>query len=59
MRYPFYHEHLRKGKLNKSIGFNTRRLACFTELYKLFYFNNKKIIPENIYEVLTPVAIAH
>jgi len=59
MSFPYYWEHVRKGKLNRSIRFSTRRLLCFTKLFNLFYFNNKKIIPANIYELLTPVAIAH
>ena len=29
------------------------------ELHSLFYLSGIKIIPENIYELLTPVALAH
>jgi hypothetical protein len=28
-------------------------------LYSLFYVNKVKVIPQNIYELLTPVALAH
>ena len=34
-------------------------MPCFTELYFLFYPNGVKIILENIYNMLTPVALAH
>jgi hypothetical protein len=34
-------------------------LPCFTELYSIFYLNGVKVIPQNIYELLTPVALAH
>ena len=39
--------------------FYTRSLPCISEIYSLFYPNGVKIIPENIYELLTPVALAH
>jgi hypothetical protein len=29
------------------------------EFYNLFYLNNKKVICQNIYDLLTPVALAH
>ena len=34
-------------------------MPCFTELYSMFYFNKKKILPQNIYDNFTPVALAH
>lgn len=43
----------------RSLEFFTRSLPCLTELYSLFYPNKVKIIPQNIYELLTPVALAH
>ena len=39
--------------------FYTRQLPCFGELRSLFYINKVKIVPENIYNILTPVALAH
>ena len=39
--------------------FYTRSLACITELYSIFYVNGVKVIPDNIYELLTPIALAH
>lgn len=34
-------------------------MACFTELHSLFYSKGVKIIPYDIYNLLTPVALAH
>lgn len=39
--------------------FYTRALFCISEIYFLFYAQGVKIIPSNIYELLTPVALAH
>lgn len=56
---PLFRYRKRKCKFNSSLCIQTRSLPCFTELYYLFYINNKKVIPENIYDLLTPVALAH
>jgi hypothetical protein len=48
-----------RGKENIGLEFFTRSLPCFTSLYTLFYPKGKKVIPSNIYEFLTPVALAH
>ena len=37
----------------------TKGLPCITKLYNLFYKNKVKIIPDNIYNLLTPVALSH
>ena len=50
---------VRSGNRLYSLGFWTRGLPCFTELYQLFYINKVKVVPENIYNILTPVALAH
>jgi hypothetical protein len=34
-------------------------LPCLTELYSLFYINKVKVIPDNIYDLLSPIALAH
>ena len=36
-----------------ALSFTTRSLPCITELYDLFYPQGKKIIPRNIYDLLT------
>lgn len=46
-------------KIHYGLGFTTRTLACITELYDLFYVNNKKIIPSNLFDILTWEALAH
>lgn len=33
-------------------------MPCFTELHSFFYPKDVKVIPKNIYELLTPVALA-
>lgn len=60
-------EHLRGNRVlpprvSRSIFLATqkcRALPYFTKLHSLFYVNKVKIIPDNIYEMLTPVALAH
>jgi hypothetical protein len=42
-----------------ALQFLTFTLPCFNELYLLFYPNKIKIIPKNIFELLTPVTLAH
>jgi hypothetical protein len=34
-------------------------MPCITEFHSLFYPNKVKIIPHNIFELLTPVTLAH
>jgi len=52
-----------KGKRNMTItyalAFFTRSLPCIKDMYQLFYLNGNKIIPEDIFNLLTPVALAH
>ncbi len=40
-------------KKHYALSFTTRSLPCITELYDIFYPEGKKIIPNNIYELLT------
>ncbi len=60
----------RTGKVYSSIAFKTYNLPCLNEYYTLFYKDrgdlhssglarNIKIVPSNIQDLLTPVAIAH
>jgi len=57
--YPSLITSTRKGEINYALEFFTRAYPCFTELLKLFYPNGTKIVPVNIYELLSPVALAH
>jgi len=47
------------GNRNYCLQIFTRSMACMTELHYLFYQNGVKIIPHNIYDLLTPAALAH
>jgi hypothetical protein len=58
-RYPSLKKSSRLGTPTFGLEFVTRILPCFTELHSLFYLSDIKRIPENIYELLTPVALAH
>ena len=47
------------GKRYWALQFFTRSMPCLTELYYEFYSSGVKRIPNNVYELLTPVALAH
>lgn len=47
-----------KGKTYYEIMLKTRVLACFKELHNLFYKDKIKVILENIYDLLIPIALA-
>lgn len=49
----------RAGNRSYDLEFFTRSMPCITELRSLFYPNGVKIVPHNIYELLTPIALAH
>lgn len=57
--YPSLVKSIRKDKVSYALYFRTRGLPCFNELRCLFYINKEKIIPEDIYNNLNPVALAH
>ena len=50
---------IRSGKRYHGLQFFTRTMPCITELYFLFYPKGVKSIPQNIYALLTPIALAH
>lgn len=67
---PYFSTRVLKGKSFYILGLATRSLPCFTpalgprswgraELRNLFYLNGFKVIPYQIFELLTPVALAH
>ncbi len=57
--YPYLVKNVRKDKVHFALFFYTRGLPCFKELRSIFYINRVKIVPEDIYNLLTPVALAH
>jgi hypothetical protein len=56
--YPIVRNRKAFGKETIGLEFFTRS-PCITELHSVFYVNRIKVIPHNIYELLTPVALAH
>lgn len=56
---PLFKQGIRAGRPFYALEIGTRALPCFSELYDIFYVNGVKVVPENIYELLTPVAFAH
>lgn len=57
--FPVLRERRREKKTHWCVDVVTRSLPCFAELHSLFYVNKVKVIPHNIYDLLTPVAFAH
>jgi hypothetical protein len=57
--FPRFIKGSKNGNQFFALEFFTRSLPCFSELYNLFYVNKVKVIPENIYDLLSPVALAH
>jgi hypothetical protein len=56
---PFIVKSNRNDKETFSLCLQTRGLPCFSELRSIFYINNVKTVPADIYNLLTPVALAH
>jgi len=57
--YPSLVKSVRKDKIDYALFFRTRGLPCFSELRSLFYINKVKRVPADIYNLLTPPALAH
>lgn len=49
----------RTNNTYKSVNFATLSLPCFNQYKTLFYQNNKKIVPINIQELLTPIGLSY
>lgn len=54
-----YLEYYLRGKYYYNFRFETRAYPCFTNLINVWYPNGTKIIPDTIYDLLTPLALAH
>ena len=50
---PYVTKAILHKKLHYGLGFTTRSLPCITELYHLFYKEGKKIIPKNLFGLLS------
>ena len=57
--YPILTSTTIKGNKFVGIQFATRVFPCFTEWYNIFYKNNKKIVPLDLYNLLTYEALAY
>lgn len=47
------------GKVHSSIRLNTFSLPCFNEFYELFYISGKKVVPNTIGDLLTPLGLCY
>ena len=47
------------GKSFPYLIFSTRSLFCFTEIYSQFYVRGKKVVPSDIFNLLTIQGLAH
>lgn len=56
---PHFKIKTRLGIRSYSLTLYTRSMPCLTELRSVFYLNGVKILPFDIYNMLTPVALAH
>jgi hypothetical protein len=50
---PYVTKTILHRKVHYGLGFTTRSLLCITELYDLFYYKGKKIVPHNFFSLLT------
>ena len=57
--YPYITKNYINGKNFYGIGFTTRSYPCLTEYYNMFYENKVKIVPLDLYNLLTYEALAH
>jgi hypothetical protein len=48
----------KEGKVYYGYEFNTFTFSSFSGIHKMFYNKGKKVVPKNIYEYLTPLALA-
>jgi hypothetical protein len=56
---PYVTKTIVNNRLHYGLGFTTRSLPCITELYDLFYYEGKKIIPKNFFDLFTWEALVH
>lgn len=57
--YRFVSNRVFKGKPVDNLLITTRWMYCFINIYHMFYNKNGKIVPNNIYDILTPLVLAH
>ena len=47
------------GKIRYNLSFATLALPCFNELYEKFYVDGKKLVPNDISDLLSEVSLAY
>jgi hypothetical protein len=57
-RLPYLVKSQPKENLHYALEFSTRAFPCFNELYISVYRDKVKVIPKNIFDLLTPIALA-
>lgn len=57
--FPYFTQTIINGNIFRGISFTTRTYPCFTEFYQIFYVKNIKIVPLELYELLTYESLAH
>ncbi len=58
-RFPNITSTYVNNKTHYAISFSTRTLPCLTEWYNIFYINKKKVVPLDLYNLLTYEALAY
>jgi hypothetical protein len=53
-----YFKDKKTNKIYSVLSFTTMQLPCFNLYRNIFYLEGKKVIPENIYELLTTRGLA-
>lgn len=56
---PYLESCLSRGNLHYNFRFETRAYPVFTSLINTWYPHGTKLIPDTIYDLLTPLALAH
>lgn len=57
--YRYINDGYSKGKPADVILISTKWLHCLTSFYPVFYSNKEKVVPNNIYDILTPLVLFH
>jgi hypothetical protein len=56
---PYLDSSVIKGVRHYKARFTTRTYTVMNELYDMFYVEGIKVVPQEIYHLLSPVALAH
>ena len=48
-----------KGVVHTWYQFSTKSLSSWNDLQALWYVNGVKVVPQNIFEMLTPISLAY